>query len=126
MPKRSLTVPSTRSLRSRPVRMSMTAYLIRRRSPSRCIDLVLTGSMQREGERLRIKDAVIDIRTGLERSDLVDGTVNDLFGIQDRVADSVAVTLNLGTPLIKTAPIDPSVSQREILEAVGYLRRYDD
>jgi serine/threonine-protein kinase len=89
-------------------------------------DLVLTGSMQREGEKLRIKYSVIDIRTGLERGDLVDGAVNDLFGVQDRVADSVAVTLNLGSPLIKTAPIDPSVSQREFLEAIGYLRRYDD
>ncbi len=82
--------------------------------------------MQREGERLRIKYSVVDIRTGVERSDLVDGTVNDLFGIQDRVADSVAVTLNLGSPLIKTVPIDPSLSQRQFLEAVGYLRRYDD
>ena len=89
-------------------------------------DLVLTGSMQREGERLRIKYAIVDIRTGLERGDLVEGTVNDLFGIEDRVADSVAVTLNLGAPLIKPALADPSLSQSQFLEAIGYLRRYDD
>jgi tetratricopeptide (TPR) repeat protein/TolB-like protein len=89
-------------------------------------NLVLTGSMQREGERIRVKYAVIDIPTGVERGDLVDGNTTDLFGIQDKVADGVALTLNLGTPLIKAAAMAPHVSQRRYLEAIGHLRRYDD
>ena len=87
-------------------------------------NLVLTGSMMRNGDRIRVTYSVLDPRTGHEWRDLVEGSVSDLFGVQDEVAESVAHTLSLGH-VPAQAPLDPSVSQRRYLEAIGHLRRYD-
>ncbi len=88
-------------------------------------NLVLSGVMQRNGENIRVTYTVIDAATGRRWNDLIDGTAADLFGVQDEVADSVARDLNLGTSTIRTA-LDPAVSQRRYLEALGHLRRYDN
>lgn len=88
-------------------------------------NLVLTGSMMRDGDRIRVTYTVVDANTGTVHRDLVDGTTADLFGVQDRVADSVARNLALGTAPSRPA-LDPAVSQRRYLEAVGHMRRYDD
>jgi tetratricopeptide (TPR) repeat protein len=87
-------------------------------------NLVLSGSMMRAGERIRVTYSVLDPRTGREWRDLIEGSVSDLFAIQDDVADSVARNLSLGTTSVKVA-LDPAVSQRRYLEALGHLRRYD-
>jgi serine/threonine protein kinase/tetratricopeptide (TPR) repeat protein len=87
-------------------------------------NLVLTGSMMRDGDRIRVTYTVLDSRTGQEWRDLVEGNVTNLFGIQDDVADSVARNLRLGTSTVRAA-LDPAVSQRRYLEALGHLRRYD-
>ncbi|MEK6374397.1 MAG: protein kinase [Acidobacteriota bacterium] len=90
-------------------------------------NVVLTGSMQRAGERLRVAYEVVDIGRGTRRSgDLIEGAVGDLFAIQDRLAESVASSLQLGAPTFHAALPDTSVSQRRYLEALGYLRRYDN
>lgn len=90
-------------------------------------NVVLTGSMQRAGERLRVAYEVVDIGRGTRRSgDLIEGAVGDLFTIQDRLAESVASSLQLGAPTFHAALPDTSVSQRRYLEALGYLRRYDN
>lgn len=88
-------------------------------------NLVLTGVMQRVGENIRVTYTVVDAANNRRWSDLVDGTAADLFGVQDEVADSVARNLDLGTTNIRTA-LDPAVSQRRYLEALGHLRRYDN
>ncbi|HYK02365.1 MAG TPA: protein kinase [Thermoanaerobaculia bacterium] len=87
-------------------------------------NLVLSGVMQREGERIRVTYTVVDASTGRRWDDLVDGTASDLFSVQDQVADSVARNLDLGTSSIRVQ-LDPAVSQRRYLEAVGHLRRFD-
>ncbi|HEY0159531.1 MAG TPA: protein kinase [Thermoanaerobaculia bacterium] len=87
-------------------------------------NLVLRGVMQRVGERIRVTYTVLDATTGRRWEDLVDGTASDLFGVQDEVAESVARNLDLGTTSIPVA-LDPAVSQRRYLEALGHLRRYD-
>jgi serine/threonine-protein kinase len=88
-------------------------------------NLVLSGVMQREGERIRVTYTVVDAGTGRRWDDLVDGTASDLFSVQDEVADSVARNLDLGTSSIRVQ-LDPAVSQRRYLEALGHLRRYDN
>ncbi|HEX2061658.1 MAG TPA: protein kinase [Thermoanaerobaculia bacterium] len=88
-------------------------------------NLVLSGSMMREGERIRVTYSVIDTTSGREWRDLIDGSVSNLFGVQDDVADSVARNLDLGESTVKVA-LDPAVSQQKYLEALGHLRRYDD
>jgi tetratricopeptide (TPR) repeat protein len=87
-------------------------------------NLVLTGSMMREGERIRVTYTVVDPVTKREWRDLIEGSVSNLFGVQDDVADSVARNLDLGRSTVRIA-LDPAVSQRRYLEALGHLRRYD-
>ncbi|HEV7239584.1 MAG TPA: protein kinase [Thermoanaerobaculia bacterium] len=88
-------------------------------------NLVLTGSMMRDGERIRVTYTILDSQSGREWRDLLEGNVSNLFGVQDDVADSVARNLDLGTASVKVA-LDPAVSQRRYLEALGHLRRYDN
>jgi eukaryotic-like serine/threonine-protein kinase len=87
-------------------------------------NLVLTGSMMRDGERIRVTYTVVDPASKREWRDLVEGSVSNLFGVQDDVADSVARNLDLGRSTVRIA-LDPAVSQRRYLEALGHLRRYD-
>ncbi len=87
-------------------------------------NLVLTGSMMRDGERIRVTYTVVDPASKREWRDLVEGSVSNLFGVQDDVADSVARNLDLGQSTVRVA-LDPAVSQRRYLEALGHLRRYD-
>ncbi|HYO77398.1 MAG TPA: protein kinase [Thermoanaerobaculia bacterium] len=87
-------------------------------------NLILSGVMQREGERIRVTYTVVDASSGRRWSDLVDGTANNLFGVQDEVAASVVRNLDLGATTVR-ATLDPAVSQRRFLEALGHLRRYD-
>jgi eukaryotic-like serine/threonine-protein kinase len=90
-------------------------------------NIVLTGSMMRNGERLRVAYEVVDIANNTRRTgDLIDGSLGDLFTIQDRLAESVAASLQLGAPVFHATLPDTSVSQRRYLEALGYLRRYDN
>ncbi|MBV8516857.1 MAG: tetratricopeptide repeat protein [Acidobacteria bacterium] len=87
-------------------------------------NLVLTGSMMRDGNRIRVTYSVVDPATRRTWRDLIEGSVSDLFAVQDDVADSVARNLNLGTSAVRVA-LDPTVSQQRYLEALGHLRRYD-
>jgi len=87
-------------------------------------NLVLTGSMMRAGDRIRVTYTVLDSASGREWRDLIEGNVSNLFGVQDDVADSVARNLQLGEATVRVA-LDPAVSQRKYLEALGHLRRYD-
>jgi len=89
-------------------------------------NIVLTGSMQRAGDRLRVAYEVVDLTQGTSRpGDLIEGSASDLFTIQDKLADSIAASLQLGTPAFRPSVPDSSVSQTRYLEALGHLRRYD-
>ena len=87
--------------------------------------LVLTGAMMRDGDRLRVTYSIIELQTSREWRDLIDGNVADLFGVQDNVAASVAENLDVGAAPTRAAALNPAVSQRRYLEAIGHLRRYD-
>ncbi|MEA2415437.1 MAG: eukaryotic-like serine/threonine-protein kinase, partial [Thermoanaerobaculia bacterium] len=89
-------------------------------------NIVLTGSMQRAGDRLRVAYEVVDLAQGTSRpGDLIEGSASDLFTIQDKLADSIAASLQLGAPAFRASVPDSSVSQTRYLEALGHLRRYD-
>ncbi|HEV7764263.1 MAG TPA: tetratricopeptide repeat protein, partial [Thermoanaerobaculia bacterium] len=87
-------------------------------------NLVLRGQLMRDGDRIRVTYTVLDPATKREWRDLVEGSVSNLFGVQDEIADSVARNLELGESAVRVA-LDPAVSQRRYLEALGHLRRYD-
>jgi tetratricopeptide (TPR) repeat protein len=89
-------------------------------------NLVLSGSMMRAGDRIRVTYAERESQSGREWRDLVEGSVSNLFGVQDDVAASVARNLELGAAPRPAPILDPTVSQQRYLEAVGHLRRYDE
>ncbi|HYM61970.1 MAG TPA: tetratricopeptide repeat protein [Thermoanaerobaculia bacterium] len=88
--------------------------------------LVLTGSMQKNGDLVRLTYSVFDARRGLEQpGDVIDAPASDLCNLQDKLAENVAATIHLGPPTGKPSVPDNSVSQQQYLEALGRLRRYD-
>jgi tetratricopeptide (TPR) repeat protein/tRNA A-37 threonylcarbamoyl transferase component Bud32 len=87
-------------------------------------NLVLRGSMMRERDTIRVIYKILDTTTGREWSDLAQGSVSNLFGMQDDVAAGVARQLGLGPSRVRV-PLDPAVSQQKYLEAIGHLRRTD-
>jgi serine/threonine-protein kinase len=89
-------------------------------------NVVLTGSMQRAGDRVRVAYEILDLEHGTSRSgDLIEGSASELFTIQDKLADSIATSLQLGAPTFRPAAPDSTLSQTRYLEALGHLRRYD-
>ncbi len=88
-------------------------------------NLVLTGTMMRSGNRIRVTYSIADPDSRREWHDLIEGNVADLFSVQDDVAESVAKNLALGGTTPTRPALDPTVSQRRYLEALGHLRRYD-
>ena len=91
-------------------------------------NLVLRGSMQREGNRLRVSYSIVDVRTRSQvTGDTVDGKMDDLFTMQDDLVTSVATALDpaAATNRLALSRPDAGASQQRYLEALGYLRRYD-
>ncbi|HEX7150163.1 MAG TPA: protein kinase [Thermoanaerobaculia bacterium] len=89
-------------------------------------NLLLRGSMQRDGDRVRVTYSIYDVRTRAEvTGDTLDGNATNLFDLQDKLATSVAAALDPRAVVAKSAPLDPRVSQQRFLEALGHLRRYD-
>ena len=83
---------------------------------------VLEGSVRRAGERLRIAAQLVDARSGAHIwADKFDGSVADVFDVQDRITASVATIVE---PRIREAEIENSRRERpESLAAYDlYLR----
>ena len=58
---------------------------------------VVGGAYQRLGERMRITARLVDVRTGaVAAATVVDGAVDDLFALQDRVAADLFAGAGLG------------------------------
>jgi serine/threonine protein kinase/tetratricopeptide (TPR) repeat protein len=109
----------------RPPTESLNAADIRKVARDLGATVALTGSMQRNRDQFRVNFRVLDVRSGAERGDVIDGAASDLFFIEDRLAASVASTLQLGAPTFHPTPADTTISHRRFLEALGHLRRYD-
>ncbi len=92
-------------------------------------NLLLKGAVQRQGDRVRITYSVWNTRTRSQvaAGDLT-GPASDIFGMQDRLAESVAGGLRLPTPSRRTPPPAglPTVEEQErYLRALGHLQRHD-
>lgn len=62
---------------------------------------VLEGSIRRAGERLRVTGQLVDTETGAHIwADRMDGTLDDVFDLQDRVTDAVVTAI---APQIQSA-----------------------
>jgi len=83
---------------------------------------VLEGSVQKAGNRLRITVQLIDTATGAHVwADRVDGTLEDVFDLQDRITERVAGALQ---PSIRLAEIERARRKRpQDLGAYDYTMR---
>ncbi|HVF60682.1 MAG TPA: protein kinase [Thermoanaerobaculia bacterium] len=92
-------------------------------------DLILQGTVQRSGDRVRITYAVLEAERGVQLAgNTLTGPDADLFAIQDRLAASVVRALDL-EPGRRAGDAPPSLAtadqQVRYLRAMGHLRRYD-
>jgi len=93
-------------------------------------DLLLRGGVQKTGERLRVTYAVLDPDTGAQvAADDVTASSNDIFALQDTLAESVFRALGIGSAQAATTTrdgLDAGDDQRRYLEATGLLHRFRD
>jgi eukaryotic-like serine/threonine-protein kinase len=93
-------------------------------------NLVVRPSVVRSGDRIRLIYSVWNVQTRVqEAGDLVEGSLADLFGMQDEFAEKVTSALNLRRPAKKT-PTPPSgletaFQQERYTVALGNLQRAD-
>jgi len=83
---------------------------------------VLEGSVQKAGDRLRITVQLIDTATGAHVwADRIDGTLEDVFDLQDRITERVAGALQ---PSVRLAEIERARRKRpQELGAYDYTMR---
>ncbi len=91
-------------------------------------NLALQGSIQRQGDTLRVTYSVWNTRTRAQvaAGDLT-GPASELFSIQDRLAERVARDLGLAQPRRTPPPAGLATTdqQERYLQALGNLQRYD-
>jgi class 3 adenylate cyclase/tetratricopeptide (TPR) repeat protein len=92
---------------------------------------VLSGSVRRAADRLRIGTELTDAQTGeLIRTDRYDGTASDIFALQDRISTEIATTL---APELRQREISRAMRRHPdnvdayelVLQAIGLLQRLD-
>jgi eukaryotic-like serine/threonine-protein kinase len=78
------------------------------------VDAVVTGSLLRSGDRVRVATQLVEAPGGTVKwSRSVDGTLGDLFALQDSVAHAILEPLTVSLPaaergrLEHAAPVDP-------------------
>jgi serine/threonine-protein kinase len=90
------------------------------------VTMIVRGSMQSAGNRIRINYAVIDAQSRAElAADTVNGSSSELFDLQDKLVTKIATFLDPKAAPQRLPTLDPNVSQQRYLEALGHLRRYD-
>lgn len=93
-------------------------------------NLLVRGSVQRNGERVRVAYSVWNAQQQMEiAGNTLDGSAADLFGLQDRLAEEVMSVLRIssGTGPLKrrAAGLDTAAAQEQYIQALGMLQRYD-
>jgi serine/threonine protein kinase/tetratricopeptide (TPR) repeat protein len=93
-------------------------------------NLILTGAIQRAGDQLRITCSLVRAPDGVHvGGDEVTTRASDIFGAQDRLAESVLSWLGAKrgaqSAAQRGAVLLSSAAQESYLKAIGALRRYD-
>jgi serine/threonine-protein kinase len=92
---------------------------------------LLEGSVQKQGDRVRVTYRLMNLNDDVQLGgDVVDGRLEDIFDVQDRVAVDIADRLResmglTGGPLVESHPTDDVDAYRYYLEGRGYLRRFE-
>jgi tetratricopeptide (TPR) repeat protein len=89
---------------------------------------LLRGSIQRSGNHIRITYSVWNAEDRVQVSgDALDGSDADLFGMQDRLAESVGASLAVRRTKLpaRSSGLETAEEQDRYLQAIGCLQRYD-
>src|SRR5262249_3206687 len=94
-------------------------------------DVVLRGSIQQSGERLRITFSLLDPVESLQiAGDVLDGALTEVFLLQDQLARRVADALLPGVASVTGLPVrtglEAVAAQERYLQGIGYLQRFDN
>ncbi|MDD5563878.1 MAG: protein kinase [Thermoanaerobaculaceae bacterium] len=87
---------------------------------------VVRGSLQFEGDLVRATFAVIEADGVQLAAGRVEGSTAGLLDLEDEVARRAAAALGLSPAATPTRDVTSEVSADRFLEALGYLRRYED
>jgi eukaryotic-like serine/threonine-protein kinase len=93
-------------------------------------DLVLEGSLQQNGDRLRVTWSLVDPRTHTQlAANTVTGSAEDVFGLQDNLFDEVLETLSLAIDpgrlrALEQRPDTKPAAYDFYLRGRGYLEDY--
>ncbi len=91
--------------------------------------LLLNASVQRAGDALRVSYTIVDPARGADvAGDAVNGTVQNVWAVQDEVADAVARDLGIGQRRLPTehAGLESAEEQDLYVRALGALDHPDD
>jgi tetratricopeptide (TPR) repeat protein len=89
-------------------------------------EAIVRGSLQFEGERVRATFAVLKPDGVQLAAGRVEGLTSALLDLEDEVARRAAVALGLAPVASPTRAAKPEMAGDRFLEALGYLRRYED
>jgi TolB-like protein/Flp pilus assembly protein TadD len=86
------------------------------------VQYVLSGSVRRAGERIRTLAELCDTETGgILWSDSVEGSMNDVFALQDRLSERIVKTI---APHVRQAELRRALRKRpENLDAYDFMLR---
>jgi TolB-like protein len=71
---------------------------------------ILDGSIQRAGGRVRISAHLVEAATQTNLwSNHYDRGLDDIFALQDEIAEAIATSLDTAFSLVRAAPVDPAV-----------------
>ncbi len=92
---------------------------------------ILEGSVRRQGDRIRVTAQLIQAQTGFHLwSETFDRTLDDVFAIQDEIAEAIAVALQVELGLVEgnRTGTDNLEAYEAYLRGVQhwYLRTFDD
>lgn len=93
-------------------------------------NLILRGSVRRSGFHLRVSYGLLHPYRRLQvAGDTLDGSVAELFDVEDRLVTSVLRALGLETAAVvlprRRSTRDPAAHER-FVQAIGYLQRFDN
>jgi tetratricopeptide (TPR) repeat protein len=97
----------------------------RRRARELGATLMVCGTVQRSGDRLRVSFLVLSPMEEVQLAgDRVDGKVAELLAFEDRLADSVCRALGVDAAMSRRkTPVHNPAAREHYLQALGYLQR---
>ena len=96
------------------------------------VHYLLTGSVRREGEHVRVMTELVDAESGREIwGERYDGSLSDIFGIQSQIAEQVVQQLQAKLSSVEKADIEKvpthNMAAYELfLHATDLMAHYDD